>query len=46
MRDSLSAILKYEGDLRKAEDELKAYIESKKAEPDSPATTDDKDLLH
>ena len=43
--DTLSVILKYEGDIRKAQDELKAYLQSRKAEP-AQAVEDDKDLLH
>jgi MoxR-like ATPase len=43
--DTLSVILKYEGDIRKAQDELKAYLQSRKVEP-AQAAEDDKDLLH
>lgn len=46
VNDSLSAILKYEGDLRKGEEELKAYIQTQKAARPESAETDDKDLLH
>jgi MoxR-like ATPase len=31
VNDTLSAVLKYEGDIRKAEDELKAYLQSQRA---------------
>jgi len=45
VNDTLSAVLKYEGDIRKAQDELKAYLQAQRtrgaAEPG-----DDKDLLH
>jgi MoxR-like ATPase len=43
--DTLSAVLKYEGDIRKAEEELKAYLQTQRA-PSTPAAADDKDLLH
>ena len=53
VKDTLSTICKYEGDLRKAEKELASFIEGKKAErkaaeePDqAPAGGGDKDLLH
>ena len=36
-------VLKYEGDIRKAEDELKAYLQKKKA---ASPPQDDKELLH
>jgi MoxR-like ATPase len=42
--DTLSTILKYEGDIRKAEEELKAYLQTRK-EPVAQAN-EDKDLLH
>jgi MoxR-like ATPase len=45
IEDTLSTILKYEGDIRKAQDELKAYVQSQKARSDAPAG-DDKDVLH
>jgi MoxR-like ATPase len=48
VNDTLSVILKYEGDIRKAQDELKDYVQRQKAKlqtPDGePAAT--KDLLH
>jgi MoxR-like ATPase len=50
VKDTLSAICKYEGDLRKAEKELEAHLQRKRAEQqaESPAsaTESDKDLLH
>jgi MoxR-like ATPase len=45
INDTLSVILKYEGDIRKAQDELKAYLQSQKARPEA-GQGDDKDLLH
>ncbi|MGH7786052.1 MAG: AAA family ATPase [Candidatus Binatia bacterium] len=45
IEDTLSTILKYEGDIRKAQDELKAYVQSQKARSDAPPG-DDKDVLH
>ena len=45
VNDTLSAVLKYEGDIRKAEDELKAYLQSQRAQAPA-ASADDKDLLH
>lgn len=50
VNDTLSAILKYEGDIRKVQDELKDYLAKQKAKAASvpPADTpqDTKDLLH
>jgi MoxR-like ATPase len=43
--DTLSVILKYEGDIRKAQDELKAYLAKRKT-PGAPPAQDEKDLLH
>src|SRR5215470_12167945 len=43
VNDTLSAVLKYEGDIRKAQDELKAYLQSQRARVEPG---DDKDLLH
>jgi MoxR-like ATPase len=45
VNDTLSVVLKYEGDIRKAEDELKAYLQSQRAHA-AAAPADDKDLLH
>jgi MoxR-like ATPase len=45
VQESLTAILKYEGDIRKAQDELRDYVEKQKAQPKQPAEPD-KDLLH
>ena len=45
VNDTLSAVLKYEGDIRKAQEELRAYLQTQRtravAEPG-----EDKDLLH
>ena len=49
VNETLNTILKYEGDVRKAEAELKEYISRQKAKVEPPATSqeqDDKDLLH
>jgi len=49
VNETLNTILKYEGDVRKAEAELKEYISRQKAKVETPATSqeqDDKDLLH
>jgi len=50
VKDTLSTICKYEGDLRKAEKELDAHLQRKRAEQQAssqtPATDGDKDLLH
>jgi MoxR-like ATPase len=43
--DTLSTVLKYEGDIRKAQDEMKAFLQAQRARPDAPQG-DDKDLLH
>jgi MoxR-like ATPase len=45
VQESLSAILKYEGDIRKAQDELREYVEKQKTQPKRAADSD-KDLLH
>jgi MoxR-like ATPase len=45
--DTLNAILKYEGDIRKVQDELKDYLAKQKAKVAPPAAaTETKDLLH
>ncbi|HUI27160.1 MAG TPA: MoxR family ATPase [Candidatus Kryptonia bacterium] len=48
VNDTLSAILKYEGDIRKAQDELKDYVQRQKAKQQTPAAeaVSTKDLLH
>jgi MoxR-like ATPase len=45
--DTLNTILKYEGDIRKAQDELKDYLQKQKAKRSEESTVEsDKDLLH
>ena len=45
--ETLSTILKYEGDLRKAEKELRDFLELQRAKVKAPASpTGDKDVLH
>jgi MoxR-like ATPase len=44
--DTLSTILKYEGDIRKAEKELKEYVELQRAKTKTPRLQSDKDVLH
>jgi MoxR-like ATPase len=44
--DTLSTILKYEGDIRKAQQELKEFVELQRAKLKSPAAQGDKDVLH
>lgn len=46
VNETLNTILKYEGDVRKAEAELKDYIQKQKAKAEGGAGQDDKDLLH
>jgi MoxR-like ATPase len=47
VNDTLNTILKYEGDIRKAQDELKDYLQKQKAKrQDTVAVEGDKDLLH
>jgi MoxR-like ATPase len=44
--DTLSTILKYEGDIRKAQQELKEYVELQRSKLKPPAAQGDKDVLH
>jgi len=44
--ETLSTILKYEGDIRKAEHELKEYVELQRAKQKTPRVDGDKDVLH
>jgi len=47
VNDTLNTILKYEGDIRKAQDELKDYLQKQKAKhQELPQVESDKDLLH
>jgi MoxR-like ATPase len=45
VRETLSTILKYEGDIRKARDELRDFV-AKKAKPKAPGDDAEKDTLH
>ena len=45
VNDTLSTVLKYEGDIRKAEDELKTFLQAQRARSQAEQG-DDKDLLH
>lgn len=45
VNDTLSVVLKYEGDIRKAQDELKAYLQTQRTRT-ATEQGDDKDLLH
>jgi len=44
--ETLSTILKYEGDIRKAQQELKDYVQLQRAKQKSPRVEGDKDVLH
>ncbi len=44
--DTLSTILKYEGDIRKAQQELREYVELQRAKLKAPRAQTDKDLLN
>jgi MoxR-like ATPase len=44
--DTLSTILKYEGDIRKAQHELKEFVELQRAKVKTPRVQSDKDVLH
>jgi MoxR-like ATPase len=46
VNETLSTILKYEGDIRKASQELKEYVTRQKAKAARPATEPSKDVLH
>jgi len=46
VNETLNTILKYEGDVRKAEAELKDFLHKQKTKAKSPSTQGDKDLLH
>jgi MoxR-like ATPase len=46
VNETLNTILKYEGDVRKAEAELKEYLQKRKTKAKMPASQGDKDLLH
>src|SRR5262249_57473963 len=44
--ETLSTILKYEGDIRKAQQELKEYVELQRAKQKTAHVQGDKDVLH
>jgi MoxR-like ATPase len=46
VQETLSTILKYEGDIRKAQDELRDFVGKQKAKTKTPPAESDKDLLH
>jgi MoxR-like ATPase len=46
VNETLNTILKYEGDVRKAEAELKDFLQKQKGKAKTPAAQSDKDLLH
>lgn len=46
VQDTLNAVLKYEGDIRKAQEELKDYLARRQAEQRDRPPDGDKDLLH
>ena len=46
VNETLNTILKYEGDVRKAEAELKEYLGQKKTKAEAVPAQDEKDLLH
>jgi MoxR-like ATPase len=46
VNDTLNTILKYEGDVRKAEAELKDFLQKKKTRAKTGESQEDKDLLH
>src|SRR5262249_5419878 len=46
VNETLATILKYEGDIRKAQAELKDYVEKQRAKTKVPHLEGDKDILH
>jgi len=46
VNETLNTILKYEGDVRKAEAELKEFLQKQKAKAKTTTAQSDKDLLH
>jgi len=46
VNETLNTILKYEGDVRKAEAELKDFLQKQKSKAKTAILQDDKDLLH
>ncbi|MFQ5902941.1 MAG: AAA family ATPase [Candidatus Binatia bacterium] len=46
VEETLSTLMKYEADIRKAQEEIKAYLADRKAILHTPVLESDKDLLH
>jgi MoxR-like ATPase len=46
VNETLSTILKYEGDIRKAQDDLKDYLQKQKAKAAANPADGEKDMLH
>ena len=46
VEETLSTLMKYEGDIRKAQKELQEYLAVRRAKLRGPVTESDKDLLH
>jgi hypothetical protein len=46
VEETLATLLKYEGDIRKAQKELQEYLAERKAKLPAPILETDKDLLH
>jgi MoxR-like ATPase len=46
VEETLATLLKYEGDIRKAQKEMKDYLAERKAKIQAAVVTSDKDLLH
>jgi len=46
VNDTLATILKYEGDIRKAQAELKDYVDKQRAKLKAPPAEGDEDVLH
>jgi MoxR-like ATPase len=46
VEETLSTLMKYEGDIRKADEELKSYLAERKTKSRSSVGESDKDLLH
>jgi len=44
--ETLNTVLKYEGDIRKAHHELRAYLDRQKASPKRPPGRSDEEVLH
>ncbi len=46
VEETLSTLMKYEGDIRKAHKEMKEYLADRRAKVDAPVVEGDKDFLH